>query len=96
MATWYASHGINAHDHSLVIEEDTGDNVAVVYRGRKDAHLIAAAPERSKMTFTVDLGSATLGVPEVDMELPKPVWFDVPRFPQASFTATLASPGIVW
>ena len=47
-----------------------------------------AAPERSKMTFTVDLGSATLGVPEVDMELPKAVWFDVPKFPQASFTAT--------
>ena len=47
-----------------------------------------AKPESSKIAFTVDLGSASLGVPEVDAELPKPVWFNVPKFPQASFTAT--------
>ncbi|MBK9571915.1 MAG: YceI family protein [Rhodoferax sp.] len=47
-----------------------------------------AKPESSKIAFTVDLGSASLGVPEVDAELPKPVWFNVPKFPQANFSAT--------
>lgn len=44
-----------------------------------------AKPETSKIAFTVDTGSASLGVPETDAELPKPVWFNVPRFPQATF-----------
>jgi polyisoprenoid-binding protein YceI len=44
-----------------------------------------AKPETSKIAFTVDTGSASLGAPEVDAELPKPLWFNVPRFPQASF-----------
>jgi len=39
----------------------------------------------SKVAFNVDMGSATLGVRETDAELPKPVWFNVPKFPQASF-----------
>ena len=44
-----------------------------------------AKPETSKIAFTVDTGSASLGVPETDAELPKPVWFNVPKFPQATF-----------
>ena len=47
-----------------------------------------AKPATSKIAFTVDTGSASLGVPEIDAELPKPVWFNVPRFPQASFQST--------
>jgi polyisoprenoid-binding protein YceI len=31
------------------------------------------------------MGSATLGAPESDAELPKPNWFNVPKFPQAMF-----------
>lgn len=31
------------------------------------------------------MGSATLGAPESDAELPKPNWFNVPRFPRATF-----------
>ena len=42
----------------------------------------------SKIAFTVDTGSATLGSRETDAELPKPVWFNVPQFPQASFQST--------
>jgi len=42
----------------------------------------------SKVSFTVDTGSATLGVKETDAELPKPTWFNVPRFPQASFQSS--------
>ena len=42
----------------------------------------------SKVSFTVDTGSATLGVKESDAELPKPTWFNVPKFPQATFQSS--------
>ena len=42
----------------------------------------------SKINFTVDTGSATLGSRETDAELPKPDWFNVPKFPQAVFEST--------
>ncbi len=42
----------------------------------------------SKIAFTVDTGSATLGSRETDAELPKPTWFNVGKFPQASFQST--------
>ncbi len=45
-------------------------------------------PATSKVRFDVDTGSATLGVPEADAELPKPVWFNATQFPQASFQST--------
>jgi polyisoprenoid-binding protein YceI len=44
-----------------------------------------AKPATSKIAFTVDTGSATLGVAEADEELPRPLWFNVAKFPQASF-----------
>ncbi len=44
-----------------------------------------AKPATSKIAFTVDTGSATLGVPEADEELPRPLWFNVAKFPQATF-----------
>jgi polyisoprenoid-binding protein YceI len=42
----------------------------------------------SKISFTVDTGSATLGVKESDAELPKAAWFDVSKFPRATFQST--------
>ena len=42
----------------------------------------------SKISLTVDTGSATLGSKETDAELPKPVWFNVAKFPQAQFEST--------
>lgn len=39
----------------------------------------------SKVAFSVDMGSATLGSAELDGELPKAPWFNVAKFPQASF-----------
>ena len=42
----------------------------------------------SKIAFTVDTGSASLGVPETDLELPKAVWFNAAKFPQASFQSS--------
>ncbi len=47
-----------------------------------------AKPQASRIEFTIDMGSAGIGVPEVDLELPKPLWFGVARFPQASFQST--------
>jgi polyisoprenoid-binding protein YceI len=42
----------------------------------------------SKIAFTVEMASATLGVPEADAELPKAVWFNVPGFPKATFQSS--------
>lgn len=47
-----------------------------------------AKPETSQIGFTVDTGSATLGAPEADAELPKATWFNVPKFPQATFQSS--------
>ena len=47
-----------------------------------------AKPAASTMAFTVDVGSATVGSPESDVELPKAVWFNVPKFPQATFQSS--------
>ncbi|MFT3720096.1 YceI family protein [Pseudorhodoferax sp.] len=46
-----------------------------------------ARPAASKVAFTVDMGSVSLS-PEANAELPKPVWFDVPKFPQATFQSS--------
>lgn len=47
-----------------------------------------AKPDASKIAFTVDIASATLGVPESDAELPKATWFNTAKFPQATFQST--------
>lgn len=47
-----------------------------------------AKPEAANIQFTVDTGSATMGVKESDAELPKSEWFNVPKFPQATFQST--------
>lgn len=48
----------------------------------------AAKLATSKVAFTVDMGSASIGTPEMDTELPKAPWFNVPQFPQASFASS--------
>lgn len=47
-----------------------------------------AKPESSKIAFTIDTGSASLGSPETDAELPKAPWFGVAKFPQANFESS--------
>jgi len=47
-----------------------------------------AKPETGKIAFTVDIASATLGSPEPDAELPKAVWFNTAKFPQATFQSS--------
>ena len=41
--------------------------------------------EASKVAFTIDVGSVSLGLAELEAEVAKPAWFDAKRFPQASF-----------
>jgi len=45
-------------------------------------------PEAGSIVFSIDTGSAALGVPESDAEMPKDIWFNVAKFPQASFKST--------
>jgi polyisoprenoid-binding protein YceI len=45
-------------------------------------------PEAGRIAITIDTGSASFGAPETDAEVPKPAWFDVARFPQATFQST--------
>lgn len=57
---------------------------------RFDAQL-AFDPARlasSRVAFSVDTASATLGIRESDAELPKPVWFSAAKFPRATFTSS--------
>ena len=42
----------------------------------------------SKVSFTVDMGSATMGNVEADSALPTLPWFNAPKFPQATFTSS--------
>jgi polyisoprenoid-binding protein YceI len=47
-----------------------------------------AKPAAGRIAFTVDVGSATLGSKEADAEMPKPVWFNAVKFPQAAFQSS--------
>ncbi len=66
--------------------------VPVEGRFRKFAAQIAIdpkKPEAGRVAFQVDTASATIGAAEVDLEIVKPVWFSVLKFPQASFQSTV-------
>ncbi len=45
-------------------------------------------PETSTIELEIPTSSATLGLPQTDVELPKSVWFDAKKFPIASFKST--------
>lgn len=45
-------------------------------------------PEAGKVNFTIATGSASFGSPETDAEVPKATWFNVAKFPNATFTST--------
>lgn len=52
----------------------------------------ATKPASSKVAFTVDTNSATLGSAQSDAELPKPDWLHTAKFPNASFASTAFKP----
>jgi polyisoprenoid-binding protein YceI len=45
-------------------------------------------PETSKINFTVDLLSASIGAKETETELKKPGWFDSLKLPSATFASS--------
>ena len=45
-------------------------------------------PDGGKVAFTIQTGSAAFGSPETDAEVPKATWFNVAKFPQASFASS--------
>ena len=45
-------------------------------------------PETGKIGFTIQTGSASFGSAETDAEVPKAPWFNVAKFPQASFQSS--------
>ena len=47
-----------------------------------------AKPETSKIKFTVDTGSATMGSKETDSNLVSADWFNIAKFPQATFESS--------
>ena len=51
-------------------------------------HFDAAKLPTSTVNLTVDIASATLGTPEIDAELPKSLWFNTAKFPQATFASS--------
>jgi len=45
-------------------------------------------PEGGSVALSIDTGSARFGSAELDAEVGKPVWLNVPKFPQAGFQST--------
>jgi polyisoprenoid-binding protein YceI len=45
-------------------------------------------PEAGKVGFVIQTGSASFGSPDTDAEVPKAPWFNVAKFPQATFNST--------
>ena len=45
-------------------------------------------PDAAKIAFTIQTGSASFGAAETDAEVPKAAWFNVAKFPQASFQSS--------
>ncbi|MDH4392887.1 MAG: YceI family protein [Aquabacterium sp.] len=45
-----------------------------------------------KVGFTIQTGSASFGSPETDAEVPKAPWFNVAKFPTASFASAAIKP----
>ena len=45
-------------------------------------------PEATKVSFTIDTASAGFGSAETDAEVPKAAWFNVAKFPQATFQSS--------
>ena len=45
-------------------------------------------PEAGKVAFTITTASASFGSPETDAEVPKATWFNVAKFPNATFAST--------
>lgn len=69
--------------------------VPVEGRFRQWTAQIAFDPKNAaagKVGFTIQTGSASFGSPETDAEVPKAPWFNVAKFPTASFASSGIKP----
>jgi polyisoprenoid-binding protein YceI len=69
--------------------------VPVEGRFKQWAAQIAFDPKNAaagKVGFTIQTGSASFGSPETDAEVPKAPWFNVAKFPTASFASSAIKP----
>ena len=76
---------------SEIAFQDKQSGVPIDGKFRKfDAQLALdpKAPQTGSVVVTIDTGSATVGFAESDAELPRPLWFDAAKFPQATFRST--------
>lgn len=71
------------------VSKQLGVPVSGVFK-RFDAQIAfdAKHPAASKVAFTIDTASASIGDPDTDRELPKAEWFASAKFPQASFQSS--------
>jgi polyisoprenoid-binding protein YceI len=46
------------------------------------------APQTGTVAISIDTASASVGSPDGDAELPRPPWFNAPKFPRASFQSS--------
>ena len=46
------------------------------------------APQNGTVALSIDTSSATVGFADSDAELPRPLWFDAAKFPQATFRSS--------
>ncbi len=62
--------------------------------GKFDATLAfdAKKPEAGQISFSIDLGSAVVGDADTSKELKKPEWFNLAKFPTATFTSSAIRP----
>jgi len=47
------------------------------------------APQGGSVMLSIDTASATVGFAESDAELPRPAWFNAPKFPRATFQSSV-------
>jgi polyisoprenoid-binding protein YceI len=57
-------------------------------RWSADIRYNPGAPDSSRITATVETGSAAEGVPLHEETLPQPEWFNVAKYPSAAFKST--------
>ncbi|HVK56971.1 MAG TPA: YceI family protein [Burkholderiales bacterium] len=65
-------------------------NVPVEGKFRKAKATVAfdpAKPDTSKAQFEIDLASIDLGLPEAEIEVKRPAWFDTAKHPTATFVS---------
>jgi polyisoprenoid-binding protein YceI len=80
---------VPGHGHIVFVTKQMGVPVEGAFK-KFDAQIAfdPQKPEGGTVALQIDMGSATLGVPQSDAELPKAPWFDTARFPKAGFQSS--------